>query len=155
MINEKISPDVRLSVWPRRPRTGVCAFRRVAPSIVLSAMVALMVPGCGASSGSPHPVDPDTAADTLLTVLDGWKSGMALDAWRAQHSDITVQDMDWHFGLTLSDYEVLDGARAVDANLHCDVRLMLRDEQGTATRKTVTYLVSTSPRKTVFRQMIP
>ncbi|MEQ9406222.1 MAG: hypothetical protein RIK87_00795 [Fuerstiella sp.] len=111
--------------------------------------------GCGDGSVSPHPVDAEVARETLHTVLEGWKSGVELDAWREQHADITVQDMDWHFGNKLQAFTILSGARAVDANLRCDVQLIILDPQGNKSQKTVTYLVGTSPRTTVFREMIP
>ncbi|MEZ6132228.1 MAG: hypothetical protein R3C59_26505 [Planctomycetaceae bacterium] len=125
-----------------------------AVQIVLLA-VAVGICGCGGGSGSPHPVEPTLARQTLTTVLEGWKEQPSLERWREQHTDIVVQDMDWLMGNQLTSFEVLEEGRAVDANLHCDVRLTLVDANRKSTEKTVTYLVGTSPKLTVFRQIIP
>ncbi len=125
-----------------------------AVQIVLLAFAAGIC-GCGSGSGSPHPVEPTLARQTLTTVLEGWKEQPSLERWREQHTDIVVQDMDWLMGNQLTSFEVLDEGRAVDANLHCEVRLTLVDSNQKSTKKTVTYLVGTSPKLTVFRQIIP
>jgi len=117
--------------------------------------VALALSGCGSGPGSPHPVEPTVARHTLTTVLEGWKTEPSLERWREQHTDIVVQDMDWLTGHQLTSFEVLNEGRAVDANLHCDVRLTLVDSNQQSTKKTVTYLVGTSPKLTVFRQILP
>ncbi|MEZ6062110.1 MAG: hypothetical protein R3C19_17360 [Planctomycetaceae bacterium] len=88
-------------------------------------------------------------------MLEGWKEEPSLERWRTQHTDIVVQDMDWLMGHRLTSFVLLDEGRAVDANLHCDVRLTLVDSDNKSTEKTVTYLVGTSPKLTVFRQIIP
>lgn len=68
---------------------------------------------------------------------------------------VVVQDMDWISGHSLEAFEILDDAEPVDANLHAKVRLTLGSkESGGESEKTVTYLVSTSPKLTVFRQMM-
>lgn len=128
--------------------------RRRAVQIVLLTVV-VGICGCGSGSGSPHPVEPTLARQTLTTVLEGWKEQPSLATWREQHTDIVVQDMDWLMGRQLTSFEVLEEGRAVDANLHCEVRLTLVDSNHKSTEKTVTYLVGTSPKLTVFRQINP
>ena len=53
------------------------------------------------------------------------------------------------------DFEILEGGKPVDSNLYAQVKLKLRDAAGSESEKTVTYVVGTSPKLTVFRQMFP
>lgn len=116
-------------------------------------LLLLVSAGCG-SSHALHPVAPETARKSLETVLNGWKEGKTPDAWRGQKPEIVVQDVDWSMGKKLVGYEILGEGKAVDANLHCEVKLELAEGTET-TSKTVQYLVGTSPVITVFRQIIP
>lgn len=121
--------------------------------LVATFLLPLLNSGCG-SSHALHPVSPTTARQSLEKVLDGWKAGKAPDAWRGEKPEIVVQDVDWSMGKKLAGYEIVGEGKAVDANLHCVVKLELSDGTGTVS-KTVTYLVSTSPVVTVFRQIVP
>lgn len=88
-------------------------------------------------------------------VLDSWKSGESPEAWKQKNPAVVVQDLDWLRGSELKGFEIVDGGEAIDANLHCRVRLQLADSDGGPTDRTVTYLVSTSPKLTVFRKIMP
>lgn len=132
------------------------ADERGAPLFVrwlLSLLLLFVCAGCG-SSHALHPVAPDTARKSLETVLEGWKAGKSPDAWRGEKPEIVVQDVDWSMGKKLVAYEIVGEGKAVDANLHCDVKLELAEGAGTTSR-TVHYLVGTSPVITVFRQIVP
>lgn len=129
--------------------------RRSTLVVLLTLAIGLISPGCSRGPGSPHPVDPALARQTLETVLLGWQTGSVPDDFRVQDPEIVVQDMDWLMGKQLADFEIVDEGTAVDANLQCVVKLSLIDAKQTATEKTVTYLVGTSPRLTVFRQVVP
>lgn len=106
--------------------------------------------GCG---GNAHAVKPDVAQQTLRTALDSWKSGQTVESLKKGSPSIVVQDQDWSGGAKLVDYEVLDGAKPVDANLQAKVKLKLRDAKDVEAEKTVSYVVGTSPVLTVFRDM--
>lgn len=116
--------------------------------MALSFMAALS--GCG---GNPHPVNPDIAQQTLKTTLDAWKSGQTVESMKQAKPAVVVQDMDWMGGAKLVDYQILDGSKAVDANLQAKVKLKLKDDKDVESEKTVSYLVGTSPALTVFRDM--
>lgn len=119
-------------------------------------VAAALAAGCGSETGqSPYPVQPELARDTLQEVLQSWKDGETIDSWREHDPQVVVQDLDWMAGRKLQDFEILDGGEAVDANLHCQVRLTLNDPDAHQAEQTVTYLVSTSPKLTVFREIIP
>ncbi len=115
---------------------------------LLTILVFLPLSGC--SSGPQHPVAPEQAKQTLEKVLNGWKEGKPADTWRKEKPEIVVQDFDWTTGKKLTSFEILGDGKAVDAVLHCEVKLVL-DDAGQSKTKTVTYLVGTSPVLTVFR----
>lgn len=116
------------------------------PALVLGLA---MILGCGAS----HKVQPDVATSTLRSTLESWKNGQAPDDLQKATPAIVVQDLDWTGGAKLVDFEILEGGKPVDANLYAQVKLKLRDKEGGESEKTVTYVVGTSPKLTVFRQM--
>lgn len=112
-----------------------------------------LLPGCGGGYAQ-HPVTPGKAKETLQLVLDGWKEGKPIDNWRKATPEIVVQDHDWSGGKKLTAFEIQGDGQAIDANLHCDVKLTL-DDGGKPVTKTVGYLVGTSPVLTVFRKLGP
>jgi hypothetical protein len=71
-----------------------------------------------------------------------------------------VQDFEWDSGAKLLDYQLVDDGKAYDANLRIQVKLSLAGGNAKAapvtktTEKTVWYLVGTSPKVTVFRDML-
>ena len=71
-----------------------------------------------------------------------------------------VQDFEWDSGAKLLDYQLVDDGKAYDANLRIQVKLTLAGGDAKAapaakkTEKTVWYLVGTSPKVTVFRDML-
>lgn len=113
----------------------------------IAAIVLLVAAGC---SQSQHRVEPSTAQRVLLDVLESWQQGDAPESWQTRQPAVVVQDFDWKSGAKLVSFEILE-TEAVDANLHCKVRLTLTSDQGKKDQ-TVTYLVGTSPVLTVFRE---
>jgi hypothetical protein len=70
---------------------------------------------------------------------------------------MTVQDFDWEGGAKLIDYQLVDEGKAYDANFRVQVKLTmsgLGKDKGKTTEKKVSYLVTTSPSVTVFRDML-
>lgn len=116
----------------------------------------LTLAGCGGGDydAAAHVVDSEAARSTLVSVLDGWKAGDKPDAWQQKTPQVVIQDFDWLGGAQLTAYEILK-TEAIDANLHCQVKLTLNDPERGSSEKTVTYLVSTSPTLTVFRAVQP
>ena len=108
-----------------------------------------LIIGCGSS----HTVQPDVAVKTLRTALESWKNGQSPDSLQKASPPIIVQDLDWTSGAKLMEFEILEGGEPVDANLYAQVKLKLRDSAGSDTDRTVTYVVGTSPKLTVFRDM--
>ena len=110
--------------------------------------------GCGSNVYQSAPVDEDKASETLTLVLDSWQEGETPDSLQEQTPKVVVQDFDWSSGMKLMSYEVVGEPKAVNANLIAKVKLSLQDKSGSASEKTVTYLVGTSPALTVFRDML-
>lgn len=107
-----------------------------------------VVAGCG---GAGYKVTPDVARKTLFQVLDHWKDGGEIDSMRKKTPEIVVQDFDWTGGAKLVNYEVLGDGEPRDANLVVKVKLTLQDTKEKELSKVVTYVVSTAPKLTVFR----
>jgi len=111
--------------------------------------------GCGGYSAKAHRVDPDLARVTLTKVLDGWKQGLSCTNWEKDKQPITVQDLDWLNGVKLESYQMLGADEAIDANLYCPVKLILKFRDQSTHEIQVTYIVSTKPALTVFRSIGP
>lgn len=92
---------------------------------------------------------------TLETVLTSWQQGETPQSWRERDPEVVIQDVDWMSGKQLQEFELLDAGEPIDANLHCRVRLTLVEPQRGSVEREVTYLVTTSPKLTVFRSMTP
>jgi hypothetical protein len=125
-------------------------FRSWAIRLPLLISLSMLTIGCS----NPHQVKVDVAENTLKSVMESWKSGQAPDSLQKATPPIVVQDMDWMAGAKLVDYQIIDGGKPVDSNLHAKVKLKLANSKGKETEKTVTYLVGTSPKLTVFRDML-
>ena len=101
-----------------------------------------------------------SARDALKTALDGWKKGETPSSFATASPPMIVQDFEWESGPELLDYQLVDDGKAYDANLRVQVKLKLAAGGGKAaaggkdSEKTVWYLVGTSPKLTVFRDML-
>jgi hypothetical protein len=130
---------------------GADARRSRARSIFLAlAAAGTLLAGCSGSQRAA-PVDADRAREALKTTLDGWKKGDTPATLKDGSPPITVQDMDWMSGARLVDYQVDGEGKAVEANLYVPVKLTLKTKDGKQVKKTVSYVVGTSPILTVFR----
>ncbi len=117
---------------------------------LVAALAAALLAGCSGSGGT-GPVDAPKARETLAMVLDGWKRGDTPTSFASASPAVTVQDMDWSSGAKLVDYKVDADGKEMASSLYVPVTLTLRPKQGSEVRKTVSYIVNTSPIVTVFR----
>jgi hypothetical protein len=115
--------------------------------IALTALLA----GCSGSGGGARPVDAPRAREALKTALDGWKQGVTPASFSTASPAMTVLDLDWMAGAKLVDYQLADDGKDFGPNLHVPVKLTLRTPQGKEVKKSVSYVVGTSPSVTVFR----
>lgn len=118
-----------------------------------SAVLCLVVAaGCGGPQ--PEIVNPELARQTLESTLDRWKQGDLPETLATENPEVIVQDMDWTNGAKLIEFALVDDGESVDANLRAKVKLSLQDASGKTSERTVTYVVTTSPKLTVFRDML-
>lgn len=113
-------------------------------------LAVVCVASCSVGPKTAAPVEPEKARAALRTTLDAWKAGKPIASLTEASPPIVAQDFDWLAGSKLEDYTVIDDKES-DANLRVRVQLSVRSAQGTAAKKTVTYVVGTDPSLTVFR----
>ena len=113
------------------------------------------ISGCSNEPRRAGNVDASLARESLKTALESWKKGDPLAKLKAARPAIVVQDMDWEGGASLADYQIEGEGKGDTANLRVPVSLTLRDAKGKEVKKSVTYVVGTSPAITVFREIFP
>ena len=125
----------------------------------LIALATLLLPGCSNSS-SAKPVDVPQARDALKIALDAWKKGETTQSLASSSTPMTVQDFEWDTGAKLIDYELVGDGRADGPNLRIQVKLTMTGDSVKGkkdkkpTEKKASYVVGTSPRLTVFRDIM-
>jgi hypothetical protein len=125
----------------------------VRKAVFLGLVCALVSAAGGCRQTAAKPVNVSLARDTLAKALDAWKAGKKPADLQAGTPSIVVQDPDWTAGTKLTSYEVVGPGTALNANLNCQVKLVLATADGQAEEKTVTYVVGTDPVLTVFRDL--
>ena len=121
------------------------------PLYILAAATPLLS-GCSESATTASAVDAPRALEVLKTALDAWKKGQAIDGLKSGSPPIVAQDFDWMGGAKLVGYEVDGEGSKNDVNLRVPVKLTLKPPQGPEIKKSVSYVVGTSPALTVFRE---
>jgi hypothetical protein len=125
----------------------------------LIVLATLFLPGCTGSSGA-YPIDEPQARDALKTALDAWKNGETSKSLASSSTPMTVQDFEWDTGAKLIDYQVLDEGKTEGSNLRVQVKLTTIGEptkgkkEAKPAEKKASYVVGTSPRLTVFRDIL-
>jgi hypothetical protein len=105
--------------------------------------------GCSGQQSPPAPSDPATARATLVKVLDAWKGGESLDAFKATNPTITPVNRPWQQGLKLSDYTIDEKTEMSGYDVRFTVRETTAD--GKKSSEKATYNVSTTPKLVVVR----
>ncbi len=125
------------------------------PARGAAVLAAVALAGCSTGPKTAAPVEPDRARAALVATLDAWKAGQPITAMPQANPPVVAQDFDWIAGAKLEAYSVLDAGKAEDANLRVRVQLTVRPPgaAGAPVKKTVTYVVGTDPKLTVFRAM--
>lgn len=124
----------------------------------LIVLATLLLPGCSSFSQA-NPVDAPQARDALKIALDAWKNGQTSRSLASSSTPMTVQDFEWEKGAKLVDYEILKEGMADGPNLRVQVKLTTvggtasGKKEAKPTAKTAAYVIGTSPRLTVFRDI--
>jgi hypothetical protein len=131
---------------------GTTLTRRRLAAWLAAACAAALAPGCSGAPGAAT-VDAPRAREALETTLERWAKGDSPADLKAGSPSVVVQDFDWEAGAKLVRFRVVDEGRFDDANLRIPVELTLKGANGRESTRRVTYVVSTSPAITVFREM--
>jgi hypothetical protein len=124
----------------------------------LAVLALLLIPGCS-TSGNANPVNESQARDALKFALDAWKKGETSESLASASTPMTVQDFEWASGAKLIDYQLIGDGRSDGPNLRIEVKITTTGEptkgkkEANPTEKKASYVVGTSPRLTVFRDM--
>lgn len=129
----------------------LCTFLRARSTGLHLAVWLAVAAGCGPSQPTAAPVDAEEARRTLELVLRDWQEGGSPAAWQERSPQVVVQDADWAAGAKLKRFEILGAGQPRDANLFCQVRLVMDRPAKGELQRTVTYVVGTDPVLTVFR----
>jgi hypothetical protein len=125
----------------------------------LVALATLLLPGCSNPS-TANPVDVPQARDALKIALDAWKKGETTGSLASASTPMTVQDFEWDTGSKLIDYQLVGDGNADGPNLRIQVKLTTISDpakgkkEAKPTEKKASYVVGTSPRLTVFRDIL-
>lgn len=130
----------------------ISTFRFIVRRHFLGAMGLLMLSGCADNVGAP--VDANVAQQTLESALESWKEGKTPDDLLSETPAITVQEPDWESGTKLIEYQLVNDGDAAGPNFVAIVKLKLSKEDAEPTEKTATYVVNTSPKRTVYRNLM-
>ena len=112
-------------------------------------LVVLLALGCSGQT-PPAPSDPATAKETLRKVLDAWKGGESLDAFKQANPTITPVNRPWQQGNKLLDFTIDETSNMNGYDVQFTVHETLADGGKKAGAK-VTYNVSTTPKLVVVR----
>lgn len=127
------------------------SFRTTRFAHLTTVVTCLVFTGCSGGGGSAAPVEPSKAREALVVALDSWKKGDTIDSLKSGSPSIVAQDFDWMAGARLVEFEIIGEGKDDNANLRIPVKLTLRTPQGKEVKKSVSYVVGTSPTLTVFR----
>jgi hypothetical protein len=153
-------PVIHRDTWYRRLYLQVrsAATEPTGSLMIFFATIGLLAVAFATGCSDPRantPVDASMARDALKTALESWKRGNDVKSLQASSTPMIVQDFDWMGGMSLIDYRIIDEGQSLDANLSVPVKLTLSGGKAKkkSLEKTVYYLVGTSPKTTVFRDM--
>lgn len=119
--------------------------------LVVVASAALILPGCGRVNARRLSLDKSLATRSLDEFLGAWKQGESATRLEGQSPPIIGRDPDWDRGAVLVEYKVVEPTDD-GTNVHVPVQLVLKTTEGPQVKETVTYVVGTSPKITVFRE---
>lgn len=108
--------------------------------------------GCSDPVGGP--VNINVAQSTLTSAMDTWKEGKTPKALLERSPSVFVQEAEWNEGTKLIEYEIINNNAPAGPNLIATVKLTLSKGEGKVTEKMATYVVSTSPSLTIYRNLM-
>ncbi len=131
----------------------IAVYRRLGATCcaILCTTVCAVLTGCGSPSVAPSSVEQATAL--ITESLDKWQAGATLDSLRESKPPVYVADEIWQQGAVLERYELLQPGERFGTNIRFHVQLVYREGQSkTSAKRTVKYLVTTTPAYTIARE---
>jgi hypothetical protein len=125
---------------------GARPLRWAAPFMTCVILLTGSLVGCGPGT-SKLTVDKGLARESLAAFLDCWKEGKPVESLESREPPIIGRDTDWEAGGKLAGYTIGE-EREIGSNSHIDVTI----EVAGRPVQQVTYMVSTTPAITVFRE---
>ena len=127
-------------------------FRPLKRSHICGLLCFALLSGCSDKVGAP--VNVHAALTALESVMESWKEGKTPEDLLNESPEIVVQEPEWNDGAKLLDYQIVSDDAPAGPNLITTVKLKLSKVDGTVTEKTATYVVGTSPKLTVYRNLM-
>lgn len=120
---------------------------------VFFAAAALALCGCGGDKSLPMAATPESARETLVAGLDGWKAGKSFQEMLDGNPSVQFVDDDIHRRTKLTDYKIEGEAVARGTGYSFVVLLKLQDKDGGRARdKKVSYSVVSEPKRAITRE---
>lgn len=117
-----------------------------APFVICVLLLAGSLSGCGPGT-SKLTVDKAVARESLAAFLDCWKEGKPVESLQSREPPIIGRDTEWEAGGKLTGYTIGE-EREIGSNAHITATIEVAGKPV----QQVTYMVSTSPAITVFRE---
>jgi hypothetical protein len=116
--------------------------------------VLLVYPVCLSGCSQPQVAVSDLAQahQVAQQVLDAWKSGSTMDDLKKLSPPIIVSEDLWRKQVTLRSYQFKGEGALLGPNARFEIQLNYSDADGKNMEKSFTYLVTTTPAITFFRE---
>lgn len=117
---------------------------------VFAALAVCLPQGC--QRGLDKDADPDEGGKALQIALEAWKNGQPNEELEKRTPPILMNEDDWRAGKSLLDYKV-EETSLVGRQVRARVRIALRDKNGKVQEQSATYIVDTTPRIVIVRDL--
>jgi hypothetical protein len=117
---------------------------------VLMTLSLCLLPGCRRGLGPD--ADPAAGGKALQDALGAWKDGKSPQDLEGQSPPIIMNEDAWRSGKRLLDFKVEENA-LVGRQVRSRVRIKLRDEGGKTRDEKAVYIVDTTPRIVIVRDI--
>jgi hypothetical protein len=111
----------------------------------------LAVPGC--SRGVSEPSNIDQAGPALRTALETWKGGSAVEDLAQATPSIIMNETEWASGKRLADFKMEEKGSMLGRQVRWQVQLKLKDKDGRTVDRRATYIIDTTPRIVIVRDL--
>lgn len=118
--------------------------------LATAACLLLQLAGCGQPTAATSDVEQATAL--ITQTLDDWKAGATLDQQRTKSPPVYVAEELWLNGAKLKDYQLTEPGEVFGTNVRFKVTLQCAEKSGATKDRTLKYLVTTTPARTIARE---